>query len=227
MALKMHHNDFLQAANKVTPDEIGWTQHYSVINPSIGSTWFGTCAVAGTSAVKPVVLINGYADYPRNVRCVLNGSAVGMSGTFVINGYDQFGNTISESMSFGSADNGGTVIGTKVFAQVTSGTCNMGTAVGSGTTAIGVGTAGTTTLFGLPARLGGSTDIKTINGCFTGVGTQTAGTFVFGGTPSSAANTVVHAFKAPADVAAGTVIYNVRYVPTFVEPNETVTNIVL
>ena len=215
MALKNRYPDVTFSGNKITPDELGFTQTYTVVNPSINDSWFGTMTAAGTSTVRAWVGINTFADYPRNMRFVLAGSAAGMSGTSVVNGKDQFGSVVTESLGITSASNGGTTVGTQIFSEFTSGTVTMGTAVGSGTPKLGVGTAGTTTLFGLPARLGGTTDIVSLNGCFTGVGTQTAGTFVFGGTPSSAANTAVHAFKAPADVAAGTVVYNVRYRPSF------------
>jgi len=220
MSLKKYFPDIRFSGNKVTPDELGYDLQYTVVNPSISDSWFGTHAVRGTSGSNAIVLINGIADYPRNLRWVLAGSAAGMTGTATYNGLDQFGNVISETLTYTGAQNGGTAIGTKIFSEVTSGTVNFGTAVGSGTAKLGVGTAGTTTLFGLPWRLGGTTDIKRINGSFTGVGTSTAGTFVFGGTPSSAANITAHAFKAPADVQAGTVVYNVIARPSYVEESE-------
>jgi hypothetical protein len=216
MALKTRHADIAFAGNKITPDELGFTQAYTVINPSISSTWFGTAV--GTSTQSPTFgIINAYADYPRNIRYVV-GVASGSTGggTATVVGKDQFGSAVSETAGVAVAANGGTVIGTQVFSQVTAITGSLGTMnAGNGTISIGVGTSGTTTLFGLPARLGATTDIVSLNGSFTGVGTQTAGTFVFGGTPSTAANTAVHAFKAPLDVAAGTVVYNVRYRPSY------------
>ena len=220
MALKKYYPDITFSGNKVTPDEMGFDQQYIVSNPSIDAQWFGTMTAAGTSTIRAWVGINTIADYPRNMRFVLAGSAAGMSGTSVVNGLDQFGSAVTESLGVTSASNGGTTVGTQIFAQFTSGTVTMGTAVGSGTPQLGVGTAGTTTLFGLPARLGGTTDIKNITGSFNGVGTATAGTFVFGGTPSSAANTAMHAFKAPRDLAAGTVVYRVNYRPSFVVNDE-------
>ncbi len=216
--LKRHYPDFQQAGNKVTPDEIDRYETYTVINPSISSTWFGTVAGTQTQTGRVLVSINKNADYPRNVRIAY----VGASGSVVflssgtINGLNQFGSAIAESYVGTAAIDGGTIIGTAVFARVNSGTFNMGTGdAGAGTISLGVGTAGTTTVFGLPTKLGGTSDIKRINGSFNGVGTQTSGTFVFGGTPASAGVTATHAFKAPLDVAAGTVIYNVTYKPTY------------
>ena len=227
MALKMHFNDFLNAGNKVTPDELGYDQTYIVINPSIDTVWFGTTAVGGTTSTQAVVLTNKYADYPRNLNYQVAGSNA-LGGTWTVNGKDQFGNIQQESVVIATAVNGGSTLGTKIFSEVTNGTFSfISGSVGNGTPKLGVGTAGTTTLFGLPAKLGGTTDIKVIRGSFNGVGTSTSGTFVFGGTPSSAANTTVHAFAAPRDVAAGTVIYSVLYRSTYPVMDETVLSSVL
>jgi hypothetical protein len=223
MSLKKWDIGFGAAGNKVTPDEIGFDMTFSVINPSISNEWFGTCKGTSTQAVA-ITAINPISDYPRNLRINVDcasGSTKG--GTAVINGKDQFGSVISESLVVTTAANGGTTLGTKVFDQFTSGTFTFDTCnAGNGTVHLGVGTAGTTSLFGLPWRLGGTTDIKKITGSFAGVGTSTAGTFVFGGTPSSSADTTNHAFKLPLDLQAGTCVYHVRVRPTYIESNETV-----
>jgi len=222
MAIKKWAPDVRFSGNKLSGDEIGWDQNYIVINPSIGASYFGTCVGTSTQS-KPIVAINRYADYPRNFRLAVagpSGSTVGGVGT--VNGLDQFGSSISEVLTVANAADGGTAIGTKVFSYYSSGTFTFNTMnAGNGTVDLGNGTAGTTTLFGLPSRIGATTDIKSISGAFNGVGTSSNGTFVFGGTPSSAADVGVHAFKAPRDVAAGTVVYNVRYRPSYVEENET------
>lgn len=210
------------SGEKVTPDEVGFDLLYTVVNPSIDAQWFGTAV--GTSTQTPTFgIINGYADYPRNVRYVLgaaSGSTAG--GTIVITGKDQFGSGVTETLGVATAANGGTTVGTQVFAQVTAVSCTLATMnAGNGTIQLGVGTGGTTTKFGLPARLGGTTDIKRLSGCLTGVGTQTAGTFFFGGTPASAGDSTYHAVKAPRDLAAGTWVLNVVYRPTFLEERPT------
>ena len=176
----------------VSADEMDKMQQYIVINPSFSSTWFGTFAVAGTAAVKSLVVINAIADYPRNAEFALAGSAVGMAGTMALTGKDQFGNVISENFGFGSADNGGTVVGTKVFSQVTVGTLTMGTAVGNGTARLGVGTLGTTTLFGLPDKIGGTNDVKHI-----AWGSNGNNSTVGGGTIAAYVNYPMSAIKAP------------------------------
>lgn len=221
MALKKFYPDVRFGNNKVQPDEVDRYEQYIVMNPSISSTWFGTAV--GTSTQSPTVgLINAIADYPRNIRYVIgvtSGSTGG--GTITTTGKNQFGSTVTETVAIPVATNGGTVIGTQVYAEVTAASATLGTMnAGNGTVQLGVGTAGTTTLFGLPTKIGGSTDIKAIRGSFNGVGTSTAGTFVFGGTPSSAAQTTMHAFRAPLDVAAGTVHYSVTFRPTFNAEND-------
>ena len=222
MALKKWHTDFQQAGNKVTPDELGWDQMYYIINPSIDTKWVGTTAIGGTAATKPLVLINGILDYPRNLQMGVQGTN-DMSGTWVVNGIDQFGQVIQESGTCASSTAGGTVVGTKVFAEVTSGTFNFSAgSVGNGTTTLGVGTAGTTALFGLPARLGGTFDVKMISGSFGGVGTSTSGTFITGSAVAKQVDTGVNAIKAPLDIVAGTTVYAIRYRPTYPCLSETV-----
>jgi hypothetical protein len=219
--LKKFYPDFRFSSNRVTPDEIDRYEQYVVENPSIDSKWFGTAV--GTSTQSPTFgIINAYADYPRNIRYALvpaSGSTAG--GTVKVTGLDQFGNVISEQAGLAATADGGTVIGTAVFSKVTAAVGTLATMnAGNGTFSIGVGTAGTTTVFGLPTKIGGSTDIKNLTGSFNGVGTSTAGTFVFGGTPSSAASTAVHGFQAPRDVPAGTSKYIVTFRSTYNSEND-------
>jgi hypothetical protein len=182
--------------------------------------YVGTTAIGGTAASKALVVTNQFLDYPRNLAFGVQGTNL-TSGTWVVNGKDQFGNVVTEAGTVAAATAGGTTIGTKIFAEVTSGTFNFSSgSVGNGTPRLGVGTLGTTTLFGLPARMAATTDIKNIAFGYTGVGTQANGTFCFGGTPSSATDKDNHAFKAPQTIAAGSTWFVVTYratYPCFVE----------
>lgn len=203
------------AAEKITPDEIDAYDVYYVINPTYSASYVGAFGTAGTAASVALTKTNVILDYPRNLEMSITGSATGMAGTLVVNGYDQFGSVITESFGFGSADNGGTVAGTKVFAVITDGTCTYGTAVGNGTSRLGVGTSGTTALFGLPQKLGGTTDVKII--------TFTAGTgaiSVNGGTIAAFVNVPMHAIASPKDIPGTTSImvwykssYNAENIP--------------
>lgn len=145
---------------KVFPAEFDQDQQYIIANPSISPTFVGT--IGGTQTVTAAVtIVQANLDYPRNVVggiSAASGSARG--GNIVVNGFDQFGNVISETITISPANGGGTTNGTKVFAKVSSGTANFGTGdAGAGTATIGAAISGTPR-FGLPARLGGTSDLK-------------------------------------------------------------------
>jgi len=178
------------SSNAVTPDEQDIYVVYNIINPSVSATYLGT------TAVTAIVFTNILLDYPRNLEVVHLGTHAAMNGTFVINGYDQFGSAITENFAIASASNGGTTAGTKVFSSVRSGTFTPGTAVGNGTTSIGVGTSGTTCLFGLPCKIGSATDVKLLTQ------TNATGAVAFGGgTIAAYVNTGMHAIESPIDLA--------------------------
>jgi hypothetical protein len=184
------------ASNAVTPDEQDAYVVYTIINPSVSATFLGTCAVTGTATAKPIVFTNILLDYPRNLEVVHLGTHAAMNGTFVINGYDQFGKAITENFAIANASNGGTTAGTKVFSSVRTGTFTPGTAVGNGTTSIGVGTSGTTCLFGLPCKIGAASDVKILTQ------TNATGAVAFGGgTIAAYVDTGMHAIKSPIDLA--------------------------
>jgi hypothetical protein len=193
----------------VTPDEQDEYKIYTIINPSVSQTFLGTTAVTGTATAAAIVFDNILLDYPRNLEVVHLGTHAAMSGTFVINGYDQFGAPITENFAIASAQNGGTTAGTKVFSSVRSGTFTPGTSLGNGTPKIGVGTSGTTCLFGLPWKIGAATDVVNMNQ------TNGAGAVAFGGgTIAAYVNTAMHAIKSPIDLA-GTRSIQVWAKPTY------------
>lgn len=196
----------------VSPDEMDAYQVYNVNNPVtalLGVAAVGTAAVSGTSGTTTLVVTSKYPDYPRNIAFAVIGTGGGMSGTLTINGFDQFGSAITESIGVGTADNGGTTSGTKVFGQFSSGTIVLGTAVGNGTTNVRF-VAGTDCLFGLPVKIGAATDVIHY-GHTTGTGMVNIG----GGTAiGSLVNTTVHAFR-PFAAFVGTSFFNVWVRSTF------------
>lgn len=192
---------------RVTPDQLDRYETYQVTYPTTSATWFGTTTVGTALTARALVLINRTADYPRNLAASVTGSA-DIGGTFVVNGYDFYGNVISETLTIGTTANGGTTAGTNVFAVVTSGTFNLNaTSVGNGTPRLGVDTIGTTVKFGLPARIAGSADVKAITWLANGTNTT-----VNGGTIGALSDK--HFFRGTANVAA-TDIYVVLYKPTY------------
>lgn len=194
---------------QVTPDELDMDQRYYVMNPAVTDTFFGTVSSASAGAF---VLDQTRTAYPRNLLFVALGVAGGMGGTAVINGKNQFGETISETISFGSAAGGGTAAGTKVFAQVTSGTFTPvglgGTAVGTAKLGVAIGSADPGVIFGLPHKLGGTADIKAISWIDADVEKQHAS--------AASANLTQHGVRI--EVAGGIAAadsFVVHYRPTF------------
>lgn len=171
--IKKHDYEFTGDNNRITPDEIDQYRQYVIMNPSVSATYFGTAASANAVAITA---INTRADYPRNMLLSVTGVAGGMGGTAVINGVDQFGGTIQESIGFASAAGGGTQAGTKVFARYTDGTFTPqglgGTAVGTVSLGVAISTASNSPLFGLLDKLGGTADVKAVTWLDSGVAKQ-------------------------------------------------------
>jgi hypothetical protein len=163
-SLKTWHPDFTFAGGKVGADEVDFYHTYVVNNPSIDATAIATAAGIA-SAVVLKENISALLDYPRNLRvtCAGGTSSGTYGGTVVVNGIDQFGNTITETISIATAVNGGTTLGTKIFARVDSGTATLSGDTAIATVNVGYSTAGTTTLFGLPFKMGGTKDLLHYN----------------------------------------------------------------
>jgi hypothetical protein len=150
---------FQAAGYKITPDEIDRYEQYWILFPSQAGT-LATAAAGTSTQAKTAVVVNAICDYPRNLEFGVAGSS-DMGGTWVLNGKDQFGESVSETVAIGTAANGGTTVGTMIFAQVTSGTYTFTSgAIGSGTPKVKYSAAEGTTKFGLPFRTGGTADVK-------------------------------------------------------------------
>ena len=178
------------------------------VRPAINVRWWASAGTAGTAALGTFAMLNRLPDWPRNVNFILAGTGVGMAGSIDVSGKDQFGNTITETMGFGSADNGGTVVGTKVFAALDSGTLRYGTAVGNGTPQIGF-VPGTNCLLGLPDKINGTTDVVQL-----GFGLGTGAVSYGGGTIAAFVDSPMHAIR-PAAALDGTAEVNVWYVSRY------------
>lgn len=200
------------ATEKVSPDEMDAYTVYNIVNPSttaLGTLFVASGGTAGTAAEVALVVNNKYPDYPRNVAFNIHGTGAALGGTLKINGNDQFGSGITESITFSKANNGGTGVGTKVFGQFTGGTLYYGTAVGDGTPNIGLD-GGTSCLFGLPCKIGGTSDIVHMS-MSQGTGPITVG----GGTAiGSLVDKNVHAVR-PFAALGGTSFMNVWVKSTY------------
>lgn len=206
---------FTNLAGQVTPSEIDRYERINTGILSISATWVGTAAGGTSTEAKALVLINTLLDYPRNLLY----SVVGTNdhgGTFTVNGYDQFGAGITETVGNGTVaagTPGWAVAGTKIFAKVTSGTFTVATgAVGLGSARLGVavGTAGTTAFkLGLLTKIAGTNDVKAITWVTQGVTTT-----LNGGTIGSFVDATNHAFSG-SSIMAGTESYQVLVKPSF------------
>lgn len=213
--LKKHHADFAFSGNQATPDELDRYEQYVVINPSVSATWVGTAAGGTSTEAKALVLINKNLDYPRNLLYGMVGTADN-GGTWVVNGKNQFGEVIQETVGNGTAAAGTpafAVAGTKIFAQVTSGTFTVatgGVGLGSARLGVAIGTGATTKAYlGLPSKIGAVTDVKMISWSKEHVQTTLNG----GTVTSSFVSTANHAINGSA-IMGGTETFVVLFKPT-------------
>lgn len=195
---------------QATPDELDMYRVYTVNFPAFGTAGYFGSAAAGTSTqAKAMVVINKTADYPRNIAATFEGTS-DMGGVWVVNGKNQFGEAITETITVGTAANGGTTKGTMVFAEVTSGTATFATGcVGNGTPVLTVDTVKTSLMFGLPDKIGSTADVKNIT--WTNEFVSTA---INGGTIGAYVIAGQHAFRGT-EALAGTQTYSVLYKPTY------------
>ena len=215
--LKEHYPDMRFSGNQVLPDEIDRYDQYVVSFPAISATYFGSATEGTVSEVTAIGLGNTRADYPRAVAAIYSGSA-SVSGTVAITGVNQFGVAITESVSLTQGTQiVGTAVGTKIFAHVTGATATMGTGVsGTGTVSLGVPIDGTSAWFGLPAKIGGTSDVKLITWCDEN-GLATA---LNGGTIGGYVSVTDHAFRGTEDLA-GTMIYTILMKSSFLDETTT------
>ena len=150
-------------STKVSPDEFDQDQHYTIINPDIGTARLGTATMTG-DGLGTIVVGQPFLDAPRTVTFSLLGVAGGMGGTVDLRGKDQFGNVITESTGFATAAGGGTAQGTKVFSRIGTATFTIaglgGTAIGSAY--LGYPLGDVAMKVGLPAKLAAASDLKRV-----------------------------------------------------------------
>lgn len=215
--LKKYFPDVQFGANKVTPDEIDRYETYDVTFPSTSATWVGTAAGGTADQAKALVLINTTTDYPRNLLYSVVGTN-DMGGTWVVNGEDQFGSSVTETVALATAAAGTpavAVAGTTCFASVSSGTFTVdGNAVGNGSARLGlaIGTSATAKFWlGLPTKIGAATDVKTIAWSSEFVQTTVNGGTVTG---TTFVNTSNHAISNDS-IMGGTETFTVIFKPTY------------
>ncbi len=206
--LKQHFPEFGQAGGQVSQNEIDQYDLLSIDNPSNNVNWFGT---ASGTVTKALTQVNQNADWPRNFFYNVTGGTVG--GTFTVNGIDQFGNNVSETVAVGTSASGQGVYGTAIFAKFLSGTVSV-INTNTGTYAVGNGTASNgsaqSNWFGLLSKIAGTSDVKLITWINNGTPTTLNGGTAIG-TLVSAVN---HAFQGTSGVAL-TDHYKVVFKPSY------------
>ena len=220
--MKQHDPAFGAAGRKITPDEIDSYYIYTVNFPTTSATWFGTCAGGTAGQAKALVVTNKGADYPRNLLYGVVGTA-DMGGSWTVNGKDQFGQVVSETVVLGTAAAGtpaAAVAGTQIFSEVTSGTFTVdasGVGAGSARLGVAIGTAATALYrLGFPVKIGAYTDVKRI--AWT---SQFVGTAINGGTVGTAqVDASRHAYLGQS-IMAGTETFQFRIRPTYDNSNKT------
>lgn len=210
---------FNQAGNQVQQKDIDQYVIYTVSKPSVSATYM---ALGTGSTNTAFVIKSAIPDYPRNFLYQVTGGTTG--GTFTVNGVDQFGSQITESVTIGTAAAGGSLSGTQIFGSLTSGTyypiaANTGTAsVGFGTKVGGPATAGAN-WFGLPVKIQGTTDVRFINWNNNGTATAINAGTNFGSLVGTTGGTIPsHAFQGTSGVAI-TDQYTVAIKTTFDNAN--------
>lgn len=199
MSLKKSYPPVRFNGDKIDPDEINRYENHTIVCPAaqaLGSAWFGTAAANLSGSTSAFVITNQMADYPRNVMFTIVNTAGSLNaGTVSIVGKDQFGQAQTESFGYalGTATMG--KAGTKIFSTVTAGSITFGTGqVQNGTPFLGVagGTVdgSSTYWFGLPVRIGATSDLKTY-----GYAKNFVSLPMNGGTPTDLVSTTTHAVK--------------------------------
>lgn len=194
--LKTHQDIALASQYRISPDEQDNYVQYIVLNPSTSTTYLGT--VAPGTVTAPVIITNPQLDFPRTVLASVTGPSGGVGGTFTVRGQDFTGGTAVETISIGSANGGGSVAGTLIFAKVgtatyvPNGVNNIGTPV----LGVAIGTAaGLVARFGLQDKIANTADVKLLtwinNGTPTSFGTLPVTSLVSATTSSFVGTSIV------------------------------------
>lgn len=164
---------FANGVTAIQQKDIDQYVQYEVLAPSVSPTFMalGTNGGGGGSAL---VIKSATPDYPRNFLYQVTGGTIG--GTFIAGGVDQFGNGQKETVVIGTAAAGGSKSGTAIWGSLTYGSF-FPLAANNGTPSIGFGTkVGDPTTaganwFGVPVKLGGTNDVRTITWINNGTAT--------------------------------------------------------
>lgn len=219
MSLKKYFPPTRFNGEKVDPDEMNFAYEYMVMYPTIGSSFVGTAAANLSGSTSAFVLASQQLDYPRNLLLTIVNTAGSLNaGTVTVTGTDQFGGAQTETIGVALGTATTAVAGSKIFNTVSTASITFGTGqVQNGTPYLGVaiGTAaGQVAAFGLPVRIGGTSDVKSVTWINNGTSTAITGGTVVG----SLVSTANHSF-AGTHIVAATDIYVVTVLSSFNSEN--------
>lgn len=138
-------------------------KQYIISKPEVGTAVVVSAEDISGGDVSSATLVRTRLDYPRNLLCTLSDNASDtLEAIFTIVGKDQFGETITESITV-DYDVASTTAGAKVFSEITSIAIDVTNEAASDTASVGVAIAANTAKFGLPLKLGKVTDVAGIN----------------------------------------------------------------
>lgn len=138
-------------------------EQYVISKPSASAAFVVNAEDISGGAVAAATIARGNLDYPRNLLYTLVDAASNtLEAVFVATGTDQFGATVSETVTVDYSV-AATTAGTQIFATVTSVSITPTNQAASDTASVGVAVAADVASFGLPKKLGAVTDVKSVN----------------------------------------------------------------
>ncbi|MBU3905038.1 MAG: hypothetical protein KJ906_02740 [Nanoarchaeota archaeon] len=143
---------------------------YVIMKPDVATNSIVAAEDISGGDVAACTLVRTRLDYPRNLLYTLTDNASDtLEGVFTTVGYDQFGESVTESVSV-DYDAAATTAGTQIFAEIVSiAYVDSGNATTSDTADVGVCIEADVASFGLPDKIGAITDVESINFIDAGV----------------------------------------------------------
>lgn len=150
-------------------DHVNKLKQWVIMKPEVGAAVVVNAQSIAAGDVAAATLVRTKLDYPRNLLYTLVDAASDtLAATFTTVGKDQFGNTVTESVTV-DYDVAATGAGSQIFSEITSIAIEVTNNAASDTASVGVAIAADVASFGLPDNLNAVTDVKSINWVDSGV----------------------------------------------------------
>ena len=144
-------------------------QNYVILKPDVAVDSIVAAEDISGGTVSAATIARSKLDYPRNLLYTLTDAASDtLEAVFVVTGTDQFGNTVSETVTV-DYDDSATTAGTQIFATITSISITPSNEAASDTADVGVAIEADVASFGLPDEIALVADVKNVNWIDNGV----------------------------------------------------------